>query len=138
MENGACLAITKNGIKIGEKLKELYPNWDIFAPEKLSNQNKQIVWYSDGTTNKIIELFKNSNALICLFSLGAVIRLIAPHLKDKKTDPAVIVIDDKTNYEISVLSGDIGGENEVTQEISQKLTDLPVMKTEEKLNKKNY
>ena len=42
MENVSVLAITKNGIKIGEKLKELYPNWDIFAPEKLSNQNKEI------------------------------------------------------------------------------------------------
>lgn len=104
MENVSVLAITKNGIKIGEKLKGLYPNWDIFAPEKLSNKNNEIIWYSEGTTNKIIELFKNSNALICLFSLGAVIRLIAPHLKDKKTDPAVIVIDDKTNFVISVLS----------------------------------
>ena len=135
MENVSVLAITKNGIKIGEKLKELYPNWDIFAPEKLSNQNKQIVWYSDGTTNKIIELFKNSNALICLFSLGAVIRLIAPHLKDKKTDPAVIVIDDKTNFVISVLSGHIGGANELTQEISQKLNALPVITTAADVNK---
>jgi len=105
MENVSVLAITKNGINIGEKLKELFPNWDIFVPSKLSNENKSIIWYSEPTSDKIIELFKNSNALICLFSLGAVIRLIAPYLKDKKTDPAVIVIDDKTNFVISVLSG---------------------------------
>ena len=73
MENVSVLAITKNGIKIGEKLKELYPNWDIFAPEKLSNKNNEIIWYSEGTTNKIIELFKNSNALICLFSLNNIL-----------------------------------------------------------------
>ena len=135
MENVSVLAITKNGIKIGEKLKELYPNWDIFAPEKLSNKNNEVIWYSEGTTNKIIELFKNSNALICLFSLGAVIRLIAPHLKDKKTDPAVIVIDDKTNFVISVLSGHIGGANELTQEISEKLNALPVITTAADVNK---
>jgi len=135
MEKVSVLAITKNGIKIGEKLKGLYPNWDIFAPEKLSNKNNEIIWYSEGTTNKIIELFKNSNALICLFSLGAVIRLIAPHLKDKKTDPAVIVIDDKTNFVISVLSGHIGGANELTQEISKKLNALPVITTAADVNK---
>ena len=135
MENVSVLAITKNGIKIGEKLKGLYPNWNIFAPEKLSNKNNEIIWYSEGTTNKIIELFKNSNALICLFSLGAVIRLIAPHLKDKKTDPAVIVIDDKTNFVISVLSGHIGGANELTQEISEKLNALPVITTAADVNK---
>ena len=135
MENVSVLAITKNGINIGEKLKELFPNWDIFVPSKLSNENKSIIWYSEPTSDKIIELFKNSNALICLFSLGAVIRLIAPHLKDKKTDPAVIVIDDKTNFVISVLSGHIGGANELTQEISEKLNALPVITTAADVNK---
>ena len=135
MENVSVLVITKNGIKIGEKLKELFPNWDIFAPGKLSNENKNITWYSEPTTDKIIELFKNSNALICVFSLGAVIRLIAPHLKDKKTDPAVIVIDDKTNFVISVLSGHIGGANELTEEISIKLNALPVITTAADVNK---
>ena len=135
MENVSVLAITKNGINIGERLKELFPNWDIFVPSKLSNENKSITWYSEPTSDKIIELFKNSNALICLFSLGAVIRLIAPYLKDKKTDPAVIVIDDKTNFVISVLSGHIGGANELTQEISEKLNALPVITTAADVNK---
>ena len=135
MEKVSVLAITKNGINIGERLKELFPNWDIFVPSKLSNENKSIIWYSEPTSDKIIELFKNSNALICLFSLGAVIRLIAPYLKDKKTDPAVIVIDDKTNFVISVLSGHIGGANELTQEISEKLNALPVITTAADVNK---
>ena len=135
MEKVSVLAITKNGINIGEKLKELFPNWDIFVPSKLSNENKSITWYSEPTSDKIIELFKNSNALICLFSLGAVIRLIAPHLKDKKTDPAVIVIDDKMTFVISVLSGHIGGANELTQEISEKLNALPVITTAADVNK---
>ena len=135
MEKTAVLAITKNGIKIGEELKKIFPDWDIFAPLKLSNENAEIVWYSEPTTDKIVELFKNNNALVCLFSLGAVIRLIAPHLKDKKTDPAVIVIDDKTNFVISVLSGHIGGANELTEEIAEKLGALPVITTAADVNK---
>ena len=135
MEKTVVLAITKNGIKIGENLKKLFPDWSIFAPLKLSNENTEIVWYSEPTTDKIVELFKNNNALICLFSLGAVIRLIAPHLKDKKTDPAVIVIDDKTNFVISVLSGHIGGANELTEEIAEKLGALPVITTAADVNK---
>jgi len=135
MENVSVLAITKNGVNIGGKLKELFPNWNVFVPSKLSNENKNITWYSEATSDKIIELFKNSNALICLFSLGAVIRLIAPHLKDKKTDPAVIVIDDKMTFVISVLSGHIGGANELTQEIAEKLNALPVITTAADVNK---
>lgn len=135
MKNTSVLAITKNGVKIGQNLKKLFPEWDIYGPLKLSNENNDIIWYSMPTSEKIADLFKNSSALICLFSLGAVIRLIAPHLKDKKTDPAVIVIDDKINFVISVLSGHIGGANELTQEIAEKLGSLPVITTAADVNK---
>ena len=135
MEKTSVLAITKNGVKIGENLKKLFPDWNVFAPLKLTTSAVGIEWYSEPTTEKIVELFKDSNALICIFSLGAVIRLIAPYLKDKKTDPAVIVIDDKTNFVISVLSGHIGGANELTEEIAKKLGALPVITTAADVNK---
>ena len=135
MEKTSVLAITKNGVNIGENLKKLFPDWDVFAPSKLATDAVGITWYSEPTTEKIIELFKNNNALICIFSLGAVIRLIAPYLKDKKTDPAVIVIDDKTNFVISVLSGHIGGANELTEEIAEKLGSLPIITTAADVNK---
>ena len=135
MEKISVLAITKNGVNIGKNLKELFPGWNIFAPEKFSNGNNTITWYSEPTSEKIVELFKNNDAIVCLFSLGAVIRLIAKHLKDKKTDPAVIVIDDKTNFVISVLSGHIGGANELTQEIAEKIGALPVITTAADVNK---
>ncbi|MBT8173157.1 MAG: cobalamin biosynthesis protein [Nitrosopumilus sp.] len=135
MENTSVLAITKNGVNIGLKLKEIFPNWMIYAPIKFSNGNKKIEWYSEPTSEKIVDLFQNKNALVCLFSLGAVIRLIGPHLKNKKTDPAVIVIDDKTKFVISVLSGHIGGANELTQEIAQKLDAIPVITTAADVNK---
>ncbi len=134
MEKVSVLAITKNGIDIGVKLKEIFPDWKVYAPSKFSS-DKEIFWYLEPTSEKIIELFKNSKALICLFSLGAVIRLIAPHLKDKKTDPAVIVIDDKTNFVISVLSGHLGGANELTQTIAEKLNSIPVITTAADVNK---
>jgi len=135
MEKVSVLAITKNGVNIGLRLKEYFPNWEVFAPSKFSDNNKKIIWYSESTTEKIVELFKNNNALICLFSLGAVIRLLAPYLKDKKTDPAVIVIDDKTSFVISVLSGHLGGANELTQVIAQKLDAIPVITTAADVNK---
>ena len=135
MEKTSILVITKNGVKIGENLKKIFPDWDVYAPSKLMNESAEITWYSEPTTEKIVELFKNNNALICVFSLGAVIRLISPYLKDKKTDPAVIVIDDKTNFVISVLSGHIGGANELTEEIAEKIGALPVITTAADVNK---
>ena len=94
-----------------------------------------INWYDDSTSIKIVELFQSNDALICLFSLGAVIRLIAPHIKDKKTDPAVIVIDDKAQFVISVLSGHLGGANELSNDIAQKINAVPVITTAADVNK---
>jgi len=135
MEKVAILAITKNGIKMGLSLKNLFPEWKVFAPSKFSDDNEVIEWYNDSTSIKIVDLFKSNDALICLFSLGAVIRLIAPHIKDKKTDPAVIVIDDKAQFVISVLSGHLGGANELSNDIAQKINAVPVITTAADVNK---
>ncbi len=135
MERVSVLAITKNGIKIGLTLKELFPSWQIYSPIKFSDENSKINWYSEASSDKIAELFKTNDALICLFSLGAVIRLISPYMKDKKTDPAVIVIDDKTTFVISVLSGHLGGANKLSEEIAEKLNATPVITTAADVNK---
>jgi cobalt-precorrin 5A hydrolase len=63
-----------------------------------------------------------------------VIRIISPHLKDKKTDPAVLVIDDRANFVISVLSGHLGGANELTKQIAQILQSVPVITTAADVN----
>ena len=135
MEKIAILAITKNGIKIAKELKEKFPSWEVFGPDKFSDGNNNINWYVDSTTAKISELFKSNNALVCLFSLGAVVRLISPHLKDKKTDPAVIVIDDKAQFVISTLSGHLGGANQLTNEIADQLGATPIITTAADVNK---
>jgi len=72
--------------------------------------------------------------MVCIFSLGAVIRLVSPHLRDKKTDPAVIVIDDTAKFVISTLSGHLGGANKLTEEISRILNAIPVITTAADVN----
>lgn len=135
MEKISIIAITKNGIKTSLKLKEAFPNWEAYAPSKFSDSNPKINWFLESTTKKIEQLFKSNEGIICLFSLGAVIRLIAPHLKDKKTDPAVIVIDDQSNFVISALSGHIGGANKLTEDIARKIGAIPVITTAADVNK---
>jgi len=135
MEKTAILAITKNGIKIAKELKEKFSSWEVFAPDKFSDGSSDTNWYANSTTEKIADLFKSNDALVCLFSLGAVVRLISPHLKDKKTDPAVIVIDDQSQFVISALSGHLGGANQLTNDIAKKLGATPVITTAADVNK---
>lgn len=135
MENIAVIAITKNGIEIASSLQKHFPSWRIFVPSKFRQEGKEIEWFEETTTLKIKELFENYNALVCIFSLGAVIRLIAPHMKDKKTDPAVVVIDDTAKFVISTLSGHLGGANELAEKISSTLGAIPVVTTAADVNK---
>ncbi len=135
MKKIAVLAITKNGIKMSLGIKEHFSDFEIFAPIKFSDNNEKIQWYDESTSDKIVKLFKNNDGLICLFSLGAVIRLLSSHIKDKKTDPAVIVIDDNANFVISVLSGHLGGANELSNEIADKIGATPVITTAADVNK---
>ncbi len=135
MEKVSILAITKNGIKIGTNLKKISSSWQIYAPSKFSDNNSEIQWYSEPTSKKIVELFQSNDAIVCVFSLGAVIRLLSPFIKDKKTDPAVLVIDDAAKFVISVLSGHIGGANQLTEEIADKLGATSVITTAADVNK---
>ena len=57
MEKVSVLAITKNGVKIGEELKSIFPDWKIYAPKKFSDKGIKIKWYSEPTSEKIVELF---------------------------------------------------------------------------------
>ncbi len=135
MENVSVLVITRNGVRMGADLKKMFPDWHVLAPEKLSDGSDTITWYAESTTQKIAQLFQTSDALVCIFSLGAVIRLIAPHLKSKKTDPAVVVIDDQGGFVISTLSGHLGGANELTLKIADRMGATPVITTAADVNK---
>ena len=135
MDKVSIIAITKNGIKIGQELKKFSNSWTIYAPSKFSDNDSNVEWYSEPTSNKIAELFQNSDALVCIFSLGAVIRLVSPYIKDKKTDPAVLVIDDQAKFVISVLSGHLGGANQLTENIAEKLGSTSVITTAADVNK---
>src|SRR5919107_5712236 len=131
----AIVAITKKGIEIAKKLKNAFDAVDIFVPSKFQNCDLSIIYFQDSVTQKIGYLFSNYNHLILIFSLGAVIRLVAPYLKDKKTDPAVVVIDDAAKFVISTLSGHLGGANELAMQISEFLKAIPVITTAADVNK---
>ena len=65
------------------------------------------------------ELFENSREIIVVGAMGICVRMIAPYLKDKHTDPAVVCIDSTGHYAIPVVSGHIGGANALAERIAR-------------------
>ena len=60
---------------------------------------------------------------------GIVVRSIAPYLKGKDTDPAVVVVDEAGRFAVSLLSGHLGGANELARRVAQVLGGTPVITT---------
>ena len=78
----------------------------------------------------VAKQWKQFDAFVFIGAMGICVRTIAPYIKDKHTDPAVVCIDTLGLNVVSVLSGHIGGANELTQTIASVLGATPVITTQ--------
>lgn len=74
--------------------------------------------------------WKNFDAFVFIGAMGICVRTIAPMVNDKHEDPAVICVDSFGHNAISVLSGHVGGANELTDQVASALGAMPVITTQ--------
>ncbi|TDG00337.1 cobalt-precorrin 5A hydrolase [Paenibacillus piri] len=128
----AIIAITKHGVEMARKLQRAFSRSDLYYMSKFErgDETARGIQLFEGSVRLLFPaLFPAYKGLIIIISLGAVIRMIAPLLEDKKKDPGIVVIDDKGEHVISVLSGHLGGANELTREVAAALGARPVITT---------
>ena len=104
--NLAILTLTKGG---GRLAKRLAP---ILDGEIINHGDK-------GISAVVQELWPRYEKFIFIMATGIAVRTIAPLLRDKKTDPGVVVMDEAGTYAISLLSGHLGGANELAREVAR-------------------
>ncbi len=75
------------------------------------------------------EAFARGDNLVCIMAAGIVVRGIAPYLRGKDTDPAVVVVDEAGQFAVSLLSGHLGGANALAREVARVLGGTPVITT---------
>jgi len=127
------VAITKHGAVQAAELARLMPRARICTAEKFAavfaGLPNVLHVYNGALRDEIESLFANSDQIVFLVSLGAVVRLIAPHLKSKDQDPGVIVVDDAGQFVIPVLSGHVGGANAWSERVAELIGATPVVTT---------
>ena len=129
-----CLvAITKHGAAQAARLAVDLPGADICTSAKFAAQfsglPNVVRAYEGALRDEIGPLFEGYDQIVFFVSLGAVVRLIAPHLRSKDEDPGVIVVDDAGQYVIPVLSGHVGGANEWSERVADLLGAAAVLTT---------
>lgn len=127
----AVWAITSNGVKPAKRLVKKLDNAILFLSKRMAGHlepstNETIF---ENLKQEIGKHFHSFSAHIFIFSTGIAVRMIAPHLNSKITDPAVVVVDDKGEYAISLLSGHIGGANSLAKQTAQIIDARPVITT---------
>ncbi len=118
LEDIGIFYITQNGIKLAQRLNGLYPDARV------------VKFKSDA----IPEIWSNCRNLIFIMAAGIAIRTIAPLIKDKRIDPAVVVLDEKGKHAISLLSGHLGGANKVAKEVAEFLGGEAIITTASDIN----
>jgi cobalt-precorrin 5A hydrolase len=112
----AVLALTAGGLVLAEKISSA-------LDQCLLRRIKSSV------ATEIRKLWHEVDGLVCIMAAGVVVRSIAPLCRDKKSDPCVVVLDEKGQFVISLLSGHLGGGNHLAWEVARITGGQPVITT---------
>lgn len=125
MKTTAIILISESSLSLAKTLKEELQDSEIYCTLPIESC-RQISSISTFTQ----ENFNNFRSLIFIGAMGICVRSIAPCIKDKHTDPAVVCVDSTGKFAVSVLSGHVGRANELTQYIAGILGAEPVITTQ--------
>lgn len=135
----AIISFTENGIKLSQTVAKrlsgrkvtLYTKCSRYTAEDLKVQRVKEslqVW----TAQRMAE----GDALLFIGACGIAVRAIAPNLTDKLHDVPVLVMDEEGQYVIPILSGHVGGANELARELADLMDACPVITTATDVQKK--
>ncbi|MFR1709832.1 MAG: cobalt-precorrin 5A hydrolase [Clostridium sp.] len=115
----AAVSVTRQGNNIAKKLSETLK---ITLYSSYNNKNFKLKSVCE-------ELMNTVDGIIFISSTGIAVRGIAPFLKGKDKDPAVVVVDCESRFAISLAGGHLGGANELALRVSEILKATPVITT---------
>lgn len=133
MKNITIISFTRKGGDINKRLTDILSEFDItsytLGKYRFDNRVKPL-----GNLKETVKRHFTDDAVIFIGAVGIAVRSIAPYIKDKFCDPAVLVIDELGRYVIPLLSGHVGGANELANYIGEALSAAPIITTATDIN----
>lgn len=126
--------------RVFHKLKETGEECEAIIPKRFLREE----WKKEGLKEREEEslsqwtgkMFAEKRAMIFVSATGIAVRAIAPWIRDKMTDPPVVTVDEGAQFVIPLLSGHVGGANELARHIADWLEAVPVITTATDVNGK--
>ena len=130
---GAIFAFSRQGCQTARRIMAACPDviWNSFTMERFSEAD-----FAPISPKCYGECFASSELMVFVGSCGIAVRKIAPYVHDKRTDPAVVCVDELGTFVIPLLSGHIGGANALARRIAESLHATPVITTATDINRK--
>lgn len=129
----AIIAITEKGSLLASNISNRL-NADLFLFDEYAKEINNIKKLQRPFSKNIQEFFNNYDNIIFIMAIGIVVRVIAPYIVSKIKDPAIVVLDEKGNYIVSLLSGHIGGANDLAIKIAEIVGGQAVITTATDIN----
>ena len=121
----AVYALTRQGLALARRVADMAPA-DLFAPERLAEEGARGFARIADQVHANFHLY---HAHVFVTAAGIAVRAIAPLLQSKATDPAVVVCDQDGQHVVSLLSGHLGGANDLTRRLAEHLGARAVVTT---------
>jgi precorrin-4 C11-methyltransferase len=130
----AIVAITRRGWHTGMRVLQVLDDADLFLPDRFMPEahDARAYFYKDMRT-QVQKAFSSHERIVLIMAAGIAVRMIAPLLRSKWHDPAVVAMDDGGRNVISLLAGHWGGGNELARKIAHAIGGNPVITTESDL-----
>ena len=125
----AIVAVTANGVRLALLIQGKLPGSVCYAPARHRFAAAMGARPFDRLASIFPEVWRRHRSLICIMATGIAVRLAAPLLRSKTKDPAVVVLDERGQFAISLVSGHMGGANALAASVAEITGGLPVITT---------
>jgi len=129
----AVWAITPNGAALAVRIAAALPGADVFATDRLEGLPESAVRFRS-LAEAVAGHFHRCDGHVFIMATGIVVRSVAGLLVHKTADPAVVVVDDRGTFAVSLLSGHLGGANRLAGQVAAAIGAQPVITTATDVN----